>query len=1232
MNLQKNRITKKQLKVIVLILLTFNLSLLSYLVNINDIISNSIDVRENLNPKSQDISNDNIYTGIGAPLNITHWANRTDVDLTVNFDESEWDTANIPLGSGWDAYKLNIDVDGLRDNRNWINGSFSYGIDDGSDTPGADDTNWISNKYENWTFGFNDTGLGTNLMSGNYLSSVGGHDCLELRMDSNDTVLSGWSTYDPNDRLWWNSSVLIPRGKLLDSVLNFELYPNHLAGFNSWAYAIYINDICVYSIGTYTLLQYGQNIWHSFSIPQDIWINTTNVFPNGPINNQLVKLRADLECVGGGNYSGFTNEDYQRLYFDNLELVTLTQAMPSNLGLSVNQTVVQDIDWGKGRAILSGNWQNTFITANFSSNDVGLLGPYSVNLKTDLNLFALKDVPETNYETNTASIGTNFQVNNNTNVIWEFYGFIAVPTGYSESQMKIEFPSDMSITSVFAPDEPSTNILNLCDDSISGILSIPINTLTSTPDGFWKFKAVSPNYCEELSIYGNSTGTWLPNNEFKAGDFINISAKITNSPVISSYIQNTIAQLQIRFPNGSLWAQEIQHEMVALNGFTHFDPIRIPSNTPNYEVGEYEAIVSWNNSFSLYGMNETGIIYKTFRVIHYSKLTPDQNYFENYLEGTVLNLKISFNDKENFAAIENAIVYTYNFTHPSIVQYFNEVSPGFYILEFNTIGGLAGNNTVTIYANSTNYVNTQTSITIDIIKQTTLTVDNDFFTNVPYKSNFSIQFNYTEYYTGGGIDPTSLSTNWAGDFQFKRITQGMYNLVCNASGPGYDPGKLYTLLINVAANNHVPQSIPIRVLISELNSRIKLYINGTEIFNDELISVEVWQEINVTVKYTDAHSNPLSLASVKLRIGEFTRDIPEIPSLEQYSILINATELGQGIDYLSVYANSTFYNPQFIRAILQITERLTQMRIFLNNVEKTSDPFINIPIGEMLNITIKYLDTQGHFIDNALLSLSGDYSDNLTENPGLEQYTILINSTDLKIGVKIITISAEKFDFQYKSEDLRIVVNRIQAEIISEHVQYIVRPGANVKLEVKLNNTDFGGLILGANVKYSGVLGTGDLIDSNGDGIYEAVLENIPLGTYKVYITAFAGDNYEFKTLSITITAIIPEAELTLYLILLLLAIGITAAIGIYIYLYRRVLRFPKKVRTVRKYAKTLNKGRAPRAEINSREKLIKDVYQDEVDRSTKILKRRSAIPVEKPDKFIKKLPQEKLDENIETK
>ena len=474
--------------------------------------------------KVQDLSGENLLSGISSPWNLTHWANRTDFDLATSFAEDAYDTSEIPLGSGWKGYKLTADIDDLTDERNWNNGTFSYGVDDGSAAADENDTTWIQNNYQDWTFKVNDTGYGTNPMSGNYYDDTNAvtdfQDCLELRMDDDETVVPGWSTYDPDDKCWWSSSIQIPRGNLKDSSLAFDLYPDHLARFNSWAFSIYLNSRIVYSIGTYTLRQFGVSSWHSFAIPQNVWTNTSNVFPNDPLINSLLEIDLVLECVGGGNFSGFPDDDYQRIYVDNVELIVNAEVLPSDIGLRLNQTIVEDIGWGQGSAEIGGDWESANVIANFTSTDIGELGNYDITLNSNLNLFALKDTPDTNYETDVLSLGTMFSVNNASTVDWESYGFVAIPTGYSESSMRLDFPTDVIITAVFEPENPSINILSLCDDSIPGRLIIPVNAFSINPDGFWKFEAISPNYCDDITLYNNATGVWVQNDTFLSGEQI----------------------------------------------------------------------------------------------------------------------------------------------------------------------------------------------------------------------------------------------------------------------------------------------------------------------------------------------------------------------------------------------------------------------------------------------------------------------------------------------------------------------------------------------------------------------------------------------------------------------------------------------------------------------------------------------------------------------------------------
>ncbi|MFX1504050.1 MAG: hypothetical protein ACFFDH_24025, partial [Promethearchaeota archaeon] len=229
--------------------------------------------KENL--ELQDLAIDNTYSGIGIPWNVTHWANRTDYNLDVSFTNSSYDTVEIPLGSGWEGYKLKTNINDLTDSRNWCNGSFNYGTDNGY-TVDENDTTFISNKFQNWTFGEFDLDDDSD-MSGNYLDSTSNnpdtedHDCLELRITGFLVSPPDNFGYDGQDRCYWTSSIKIPRGGVVDSELKFDVRDHHLMPSNDFELRISINDQQVYSIGGLNLMQACGDAWRTFSIPQALW-------------------------------------------------------------------------------------------------------------------------------------------------------------------------------------------------------------------------------------------------------------------------------------------------------------------------------------------------------------------------------------------------------------------------------------------------------------------------------------------------------------------------------------------------------------------------------------------------------------------------------------------------------------------------------------------------------------------------------------------------------------------------------------------------------------------------------------------------------------------------------------------------------------------------------------------------------------------------------------------------
>ncbi|MFX0001531.1 MAG: hypothetical protein ACFE88_15585 [Candidatus Hermodarchaeota archaeon] len=951
--------------------------------NINNYNEDYINDVQLENLRSQDLSYDNKYSGIGDPLNVTHWANRTDYNLAVSFTNNSYDIADIPLGSGWNGYKLRADIDQLLDTRNWCNGSFNYGDDNNYQDIG-NDTSYISNKFQNWTFGKYDY-YDDSDMAGNYLDSTSsdpetdGHDCLELKI-TGDPNPPNSHVYDGQDRCYWTSFIKIPRGRVIDSVLKFDVRDYHLMESNDFELRISINDQHVYSIGALSLVEACKDSWRTFSISQGVWWNSSQIYSN-PINNSLLKLNFTFiyNQEGSWQYTGVENQDFQQLFIDNIQLITKAEVKPSQIQLKMNNQGVNDINWSKGTIEQNNLWTTSLVNANFSSNDDWELGGYGIDLKTNLNLYAKKDSPETNYETNSGSLGTGFSVSNKSIANWDFYAYFSVPTGYEEHEMRINLPSDFIITWVSEPQDPSTNRLNECNTSTQGLLIVPVNNISLTPDGFWRFKATSPNYCEQINIFNNATGSWSIDDEFLSGDYINITAKISDTSLITGYIQQTQAQLQIRFPNSSMWFTQNLLKSPDINGYVYFDPFQIPVSPPNYEVGEYEAIITWNNSYSTFGLNETGVIYKKFNVIHKSQLTADQDFYAQIFEGEIVNLKVSYNDLENFNAIQNAQIYLDNFTEGR--QYFSEISPGYYFLEFNTTGGDAGNNTLTIYSDSISYLNNQVNVTIEIIQQTSLTAQEYPTMQVIWNNNFTIHLNYTIKSSGGGIS-TTPTTNWVGETYTVERNQGEYDITCNSSA--YEVNKIHSLIISFQKEGFESKSIIIGIFLIKRQVNISVYIDSLKIPEMYQVERSFNEEFSISVRISDlATSEFLSFEGLTL-ISE--KSVINLPYTSDFwyntSIRCIPLNFSLGLNLIDI---------RFIRDNYEIS--IFSFQLIINQIEIKVNPIgfkdsFNAEIGETINLQIQLLDPDTNMtLKNAIVKYSWEYGiGNLTETtPGTYQ-------------------------------------------------------------------------------------------------------------------------------------------------------------------------------------------------------------------------------------------------------
>ena len=293
----------------------------------------------------------------------------------------------------------------------------------------------------------------------------------------------------------------------------------------------------------------------------------------------------------------------------------------------------------------------------------------------------------------------------------------------------------------------------------------------------------------------------------------------------------------------------------------------------------------------------------------------------------------------------------------------------------------------------------------------------------------------------------------------------------------------------------------------------------------------------------------------------------------------------------NIYLNIT-YN-------LTVPDYDSNLSLFLNGVNKTLDPFIEVPLGGIINVTVKFSNGMGIHLGSSTVQLQGSgFVDSLNESIGLEQYSITINSTEkLSIGLNILTLEAQLTNYQTKLINPQISVREINAEITSFSGQNTlnIASGDDAPLSIIINNTDFGGYIKGAVVLFSGDLGNGVLTDPDGDGIYESTIQNIPEGSYTITINAIGSEDYSFISYQLTINAITPAEQDYTWLILLLS--GGVVGIVIVFSLYQFHFKYPPMVRKIRKLRKKIRKEKNTKPILlNERKTILDKKFQSQID------------------------------------
>ncbi|MEJ2248911.1 MAG: hypothetical protein P8Y97_04535 [Candidatus Lokiarchaeota archaeon] len=620
------------------------------------------------------------------------------------------------------------------------------------------DTVIFNNNLKNWEFQTSSLlkqnyGIGEmDNETGMYLSLYGYPD------DTYDFA----SLYFENDYAEFSQNLSIPRGSVTNAYLSFDYYAESAMETNENYIYIEVNNEKVYSIGLRDVVRAGRNIWHNTGeINMDLWVNTTNIFQND-ISQQNLNISVGIMSGTTVYYSGFEDRYQQVIWFDNISLIltTIANATQEGIDLSVNS---ENFDcknnWGYANKTLQGIWSTNPIFLTFSTTSPQL------SFDLDTRIFATHKVTSKIDQLNQQ--GISYKILSNGSIYWEFLHNLYKPDQYTNFEFLIEKPKEWKIISMLDP----TLQTRYFEGGAKGDDFVKVNATEAIYPGWWKISATSDNYLNSSNI--NLLKNGMANlNLYKTSDNFSISAKVGYLNYTPSKLNSTYINLNVYFPNGSLWYFE--SKKVQDSGFITFSNKTL---TPNLLGGNYSYTLFWTNGTLLGGIKSY------FLIIHNSTmdlLKPNDALIDFKSEtyfGDLIPLKIQYTDMENGRFIEDGSIF-YNWSTGK--KYLEQSTPGVFEATIDT-SELPSNGLFKILIRSSCEGFTNYSFVLNLLVQFQTDLQRlESESKVQIHNNSTIKFRYLDEFDNGISNAyVSLSNINSSYYRVEDHLDGNYTIYFN---------------------------------------------------------------------------------------------------------------------------------------------------------------------------------------------------------------------------------------------------------------------------------------------------------------------------------------------------------------------------------------------------------------------------------------------------------------------
>ncbi len=922
---------------------------------------------------------------------------------------------------------------------------------------------------------------------------IHGHDyndsCLLLFLEDESD-----NGYDIGDKIWVEQEIYINRSEIIWAGINLDYWGWNGFGPYTGSFKLFIsvNDTEIYakSMSEIVPLMNWQN---SGMIPI-----STSPFPiPGPVS-----IKIGLEVTASINY----NPDIKPIVMiDNFKLFLKSKISPKQLNLKMNGVSIEGgIGYGNCTFIPTSPWVTTPVKINFtwSPSDTQYFShDIIVTFTCDTNLFASK-VGQTLYAADPSKTGVLLNTDQGANSSWSFQYYINLPTGYWDHSLMIMQPSDWTFTFV---SEPQLPLINKLDECIIGSLTVPTTNMTNSPDGYWRFEAVSPNYVKDIQPQVFIGSQWINSSAFFVTNLTRISCFISNGTGPPPNLAASQINLTIKDPNSQVWYTSVSASY--MNGWAIFPNMTIFGT--NSSGGLYSVLISWDNNL------EAGYKESNFTIRHQTKLSlskPSDAVVDQVTEvnfGELLLIRLGLNDTDKDQLVKG-VDLTLNWSQggSSVQLGLTDLETGQYEIVLDT-SDLPAIDNYTIIVNSYSPYFTNASYILNLVVTSETLLSSPQFPKVieEWGNNITIQVDYIRALDEVGLNNSVIMANWTlGPHSITEIGSGRYDIEIDLTSASL---REYTLQINASKPNCQFKVIKVKIEVKAI---------GTELISPQYPKlITEWAGSNVSIDI-DFHTITYQGINNSLIIINWTQAYSINPvGTGLYKIELNTT-LNVQEYILEIKASKAFHQNKTLYIIIKIEG----VETFLTSPEF---PKITSYWGNNITIQLEYLRALNEIpIEQATISMNWSLGPFSINDLGNGLYTIELDLSYAALRVYKLRINASKINYELKTLTIIIEVKAIETELISpNYPRDFAEWGSNLTIQITFR-TALESLGINNSILISNW--TGNVVSELGNGLYQIVI-NASEGIGEYILEIIASKQYHVnKSILITIEVNAIETEL----------------------------------------------------------------------------------------------------------